>query len=362
MPVPQQRDPEVTRERLRTWLAARLPGSSDLEIAELTVPHSGFSTETLLFRAAWRTGRTPAGGRFAARVAGRSYQLYPEARLGTQCRLQRVLYGTGVVPVPRVHWFERDPAVLGAPFYVMEQVAGQVPADLPSYHREGWVAELDEPGRARLWHGGIEALSRLHALDVHALGLHFAALTGHRTPRHGSHLDHQLDYYERYLDHFDRADDPLALRTLAWLRAHRPPEPARPSLLWGDARLGNIIFSAAGRPAALLDWEMASLGAPETDLAWFLYLDRHLSEGIGADRLPGLPGRDETVARYEELSGRTVHHLDYYEVFAGFRLMLITARLTGLVLAHGMVPPGTDFPLARNTARLLARTLEGVRR
>lgn len=338
MPVPHQRDPELTRERLRAWL----PGGP--AVGPVSIPGSGFSTETLIFEASW----PDRDRRLVARVAGPGHRLYPQARLDVEFQVMRVLGRGADVPVPVVHWYEDDPAILGGPFFVMDHVDGRTPADLPSYHREGWVADLPEEDRARLWWSGVETLWRVHRLD--ASDLAFADFPG----RGASGLERQLDHYEEHLGFFG-AEPALARDALAWLREHRPPEPSAPSLLWGDARLGNMLFAASGRPAAVLDWEMTSLGDPESDLAWYLYLDRHLSEGIGAARLPGLPDREETVARYEKLSGRPVRHLHYYEVFAGFRLMLITARLTRLLRASGTVGPG--FPLARNTAALLARTL-----
>ena len=81
-------------------------------------------------------------------------------------------------------------------------------------------------------------------------------------------------------------------------------------LLWGDARIGNIIFDGT-RPAAVLDWEMVTLGSPEMDLAWSIFLDRHHSEGMGLPRLEGFPSYEETVERYEALTGFEVQDLHY---------------------------------------------------
>jgi aminoglycoside phosphotransferase (APT) family kinase protein len=357
MPVPHQRDPDLSRARLGEWLAAKMPDARRLRISRLDIPRSGFSAQTLLFEAAWQEAGRSRRQRMVARIAGRSYELYPQARLDVQFTVMNALGGRTDVPVPKVHWFESDPSVLGGPFFVMDYVAGNVPADLPSYHRAGWLAGLSVPRQRKAWFGAVAAMERVHRIEpaaLRALGLEAAELPG----RGATRLARHLDYYERHLAFFGCDSHPVALGALDWLREHQPRETDPGRLLWGDARMGNIVFVAAG-PAALLDWEMTSLGQPEADLAWFLYLDRHLSEGIGAPRLPGLPGRAETVAWYEKLSGRTVRHLDYYEVFAGFRLMLITARLTSLVTEHQMVPPGTDFPLARNAARLLERTLPG---
>lgn len=354
MPVPQQRDPELTRKQLTTWLAERLPGAVDLR-TEVEVPKGlGFSNETLLVDAVWREANAERRRRLVVRVAPTAYQVMPGSRLDEEYRVLDALRDTDV-PVPGVLGFEPDPALLGAPFYAMDRVDGWVPPDLPSYHRpDGPVSNLDESGRAAVWWGGVEVLHRIHRLDVSELGLDDL-----RASKHGPYgLGAQLDYYEAHMDHFGGADSVPVREALALLRDALPPEPEKPSLLWGDARLGNLLFSGV-TPAAVLDWEMTSLGPGEADLGWYLYLDRHLSEGVGAPRLPGLPGRAETVQRYEELSGRSVAaHLDWYEVFAGFRFALIASRVGRLLVEHGLVAAEADVPLARNAARLLARTLK----
>ena len=75
-------------------------------------------------------------------------------------------------------------------------------------------------------------------------------------------------------------------------------------LLWGDARIGNIIFDGT-MPAAVIDWEMVTLGSPEVDLAWAIFVDRHHSEGIETSRLAGFPSVEASVARYESLTGQS---------------------------------------------------------
>ncbi|MEU4745765.1 phosphotransferase family protein, partial [Actinosynnema sp. NPDC023658] len=238
------------------------------------------------------------------------------------------------------------------PFLRMGHVPGRLPPDYPSNQRRGWVADLAETDREVLWWRGLDALRRVHRVDPHALGLDFAGRPGPGA----TGLDRELDHYADHLDFFRCAGSPLVLRALTWLRANRPPVVTPEVLLWGDARLGNLIFDGLD-VAAVLDWEMASLGPPEVDLAWYLYLDRNLSEGIGSARLTGLPDRARTVRRYAALLGREIRDLEYYEVFAGFRLALITARVADLVVRHGIVPPGTDFPLHRNACALLEKTL-----
>jgi aminoglycoside phosphotransferase (APT) family kinase protein len=224
-----------------------------------------------------------------------------------------------------------------------------VPPDLPSYHRGGPLHDLPAAGQAAVWWSGVEVLGKQHRLDPAALGL-----GGLRAP---AGVTAQLDFYERHLDHFDGPGTGVAVEALGVLREALPPLPPRPGLVWGDARLGNILFAGTAA-AAVLDWEMAFLGPGEADLGWYLWFDRHLSEGVGATRLPGLPGRQETVQRYEDRTGREVaKYLPWYELFAGFRFALIAGRVGRLLVEHGIVASEAEVPLARNAARLLQRAL-----
>jgi aminoglycoside phosphotransferase (APT) family kinase protein len=355
VPVPQQRDRDVTQRRLAAWLTDRLPGTADPRVQVELPERSGFSHETLLVDAVWPTAGGPHRERLVVRVASPTYQVMPVSRLHEEYQVLRALAATDV-PVPVVYGYEPDPQVLGAPFYVMSREDGWVPPDLPSYHREGPVVALDEGSREALWWSGVDILHRVHRLDPRRLGLRSLASSATAPVA----LADQLDFYEEHLGYFGCADSPQVRDALRLLRGALPPQPADPGLLWGDARLGNIVFRGV-RAAAVLDWEMVSLGPGEADLAWYLYLDRHLSEGIGAKRLTGLPDRAATVARYEELTGRSVApHLGWYEVFAGLRFAVITARVGRLLVEHSIVACEDDVPLARNAARLLSRTLAAV--
>ncbi|WP_329172300.1 phosphotransferase family protein [Streptomyces sp. NBC_01477] len=348
MPVPLQRDLELTRKRLTGWLSDRLPYATDLRIVVDLPQGLGFSHESLLVHADWTERGIPRLRRFVVRVAPIRYRVMPVSHLDDEYTILRALAGTDV-PVPAVLGYEADPGLLGAPFYAMTHVPGWVPSDLPSYHRGGPLHDSPPAGQAAVWWSGVGVLERLHRLDPYALGL-----GGLRAP---AGLTAQLDFYERHLDHFAGPGTGAAVEALGVLRAGLPPQPPARQLVWGDARLGNILFAGTGA-AAVLDWEMAFLGPGEADLGWYLWFDRHLSEGVGATRLPGLPGRSETVARYEAGTGRPVGaHLHWYELFAGFRFALIANRVGRLIVEHGLVASEADVPLARNAARLLDRAL-----
>ena len=353
MPVPDQRDPEVTRSTLQTWLEGHLSGATRIAVTAVQTPaNTGFSAETLMFEASWEeadgTGRTE---QLVAKVAPTGFQIFPEPRFAEQFRLLETLAGTAI-PVPRVHWSEPDPAVLGAPFYVMSRVDGAVPTDMPPYHTGGWLTTASPAERESIWWAGVSVLAQVHALDVGRLGLDFVDQV-HYGP---TGLRQRLAYYEHYLDWAYEGTVPVVQEALRWLHAHRPTEVRDPVLLWGDSRIGNIIFSS-GRAVAVLDWEMATLGQPEEDLAWFLLLDRHHSEGVGFPRLPGFPDATQTISRYEQLTGRTLANMDYYEVLSATKFAVVMARIGQLFIHYDLVPPDNDFPYNNTASQLLAKIL-----
>jgi aminoglycoside phosphotransferase (APT) family kinase protein len=350
MPVPR-RDLAATRERLRGWFAAQLPRAEALSLSELAGPGAtGFSNDTLLFDLDWREDGRERRRALVVRIEPGGVRVFPHYDLRQQFRVLRALARTDV-PVPEALWYEGDPAVLGAPFYVMERVAGRIPSDTPPYHAGGWLAEIEPGSRARLWWSGIETLARIHRLDWRSLGVVADAGPG------ASPLRAQLEDYRKFLDWAAGGRrHPASEAGLAWLEAHAPGPPEPRALCWGDARLGNMVFRD-GRCVAVLDWEMVTLGNPAQDLAWWLFFDDHHGPGCGTPRLAGLPGAAETVARYEELAGRPVQHLAYYDVFAAFRFSVIMIRVAAQLADAGLLPPDSDFGANNICTRMLEERL-----
>lgn len=353
MPVPDQRDPELTRARLLAWLQSKLPDAQDVRVSAVQTPtNTGFSSETLIFDADWHDpSGPPRHERLIAKVAPTGFQIFPEPRFAEQYRLLKILADTDI-PVPTVHWNEPDPGVLGAPFYVMSRIDGNVPSDMPPYHQDGWLTQATPAERERIWWSGLDVLTKLHALDVDGLDLHFVDQTHYGQ----TGLEQRLNYYEHYLRWGYDREVQVADAALRWLREHKPPEPDPPVLLWGDSRIGNIIYSGC-QIAAVLDWELATLGQPEEDLAWFLYLDRHHSDGVNAARLPGFPTPAQTIERYQQLTGRTLANMAYYEVLSGFKFAVVMARIGQLFIHYDLVPSDNDFPYNNTATQLLAKIL-----
>ena len=102
---------------------------------------------------------------------------------------------------------------------------------------------------------------------------------------------------------------------------------------------------------------MVTLGSPVQDLAWWLFVDRHHSEGIDAPRLPGFPSREQTVTRYTELTGTPIENLEYYEIFAGMRFGVIMIRLAQQMAKYDLLPEDSDFETNNTVTRLLAKLL-----
>jgi aminoglycoside phosphotransferase (APT) family kinase protein/putative sterol carrier protein len=346
-----ERDLAALRVALAAWLQRRLPQAAGLEVSALVRPSAGLSNETLLFCVSWRAAGAARSEDLVARLMPAGPPVFPEYDLARQYRVMEALGATDV-PVPRVRWFEADPRVLGCPFYVMARVTGDIPSEVPAYHAYGFCFEATPVRRARLWWSGIETLARIHRLDWRRLGLDFLGVPGAGTDP----LDRQLDYYARYLDWArEGAPQPILAAALAWLREHRYA-PARVTLCWGDARLPNVVFRDDA-VAAVLDWEMAFLGDPEADLGWWLFFDWHHSEGYGIPRLAGFAGVEETVARYEALTGWRVEHARYNEVLAAFRFGVILLRLARNMRAAGVLTPAADRESNNACTRRLAALL-----
>lgn len=356
MPTPWQRDVEADAPKFEAWLRARLPEAGDLRMSPLVAPgSSGFSNETLLFDLSWSEAGERHEESLVVRIQPTGYQVFPEYDLSLQYRAMELLSRTDV-PVPRVRWLEdRDLSIFGAPFYVMAQVPGRVPTDNPPYHVDGWMKEIAPAERETIWLNGFDVMARIHRLDVDATGFGFL-----RRPELGADgLTQELAYYRGFLDWAARRrPQPVAEAAYEWLLKNTPPG-QRDGLVWGDARIGNIIFDGV-EPAAVLDWEMVTVGSPEKDVAWAIFLDRHHSEGLETPRLEGFPSYEDTVAFYEERSGHRVEHLHYYQVFAGFRFSVIMLRIAQQLVHYGVMDEeqGREMELNNTVTRLTSKLLD----
>jgi aminoglycoside phosphotransferase (APT) family kinase protein len=358
MPIPTQRDPELTRKALRDWLAGKLPAAEDLDISELSGPAAtGFSNETILFDATWTEEGEKRTEEFVLRVKPTGYTVFLESEFEAQYEVMKTLDARSDVAVPKIWWYETDPGPLGADFYAMSRVHGRTPPDTPAYHAGGWVTELSPAERETLWWSGVENMSRIHRVNIEELGFDLLLNRPHRgTPG----LDQQINYYDEYFE-WARAGRsiPIAEATREWIHANRPAD-TEVGLVWGDSRAGNMIFDDDAKCAAVLDWEMATLGPAEEDLGWWLFLDTFSSQGSGVPRLDGFPSHEETIAHYAQLLGRPLQDMHFWTVFAGYRFSVVMMRIASLVSETMGVPAEQTEEMARNNGvtRVLATLLD----
>ncbi|MBA4862826.1 phosphotransferase family protein [Streptomyces sp. PSKA54] len=340
------RDLDAAAAALRPWLAARL-GVADVDVTGMFYPQgAGVSNETILFEA--RTGDHV--DELVLRVApAREHQMFLEPRFRLQYDILAALRRLGSVRVPEALWYEDDPAVLGRPFYLMRRMRGRVPVSMPVYNASGWLAEATPAQRRVLWDSAMRQFAAIHRVPV-------AEVPFVDLPDHGATGDEQqLAYWSRFATWALGDDIPEAVHALLdWLTAHRPPASV-PGLSWGDARIGNMMFGDDFHVVGVMDWEQASLAGPMADLGWWLLFDDIHSVEHGVARLDGLGTRQETLDRWQELTGRQVESLHWHEVFAGLK-----AGLLGLHTRRSMKLPNADEranPFLQRSCRMLDLTV-----
>ena len=348
MALPSQRNADETAARLGEWIASRVDGDS-IEVSLRAGPaYNGYSHETLIFDATW--GGHSRG--LVARVEPSSHSIFYEQDVGAEARVMRAMNGAGVL-VPHVHWYEADPSWLGAPFVIMDHVAGRIPADNPPYTFGGWLIEATREEQASVWWTALEAMAVVQSVDPATPGLEELA-----RPKGTPGADAELHYIREYIDRVtESVAHPTMERAIGWLEANQPTAPEPVGVCWGDSRIGNQIFDGT-RCAALLDWEMAALGNPEQDLAWFLYFDRLFSEGLMTQRPPGFASHVDTKARWTEITGRSTDNVGFYEVLASLRFAVILMRLGQLMVWSGQLPEDTDFGTNSFAMQFLAKLLD----
>ena len=348
-PTPLLEDSEGTRKKLESWLSEHRGHA--VCIPRLDIPEAtGMSNVTLLFDIEWQQGGVKQSEACVARLQPEIQRpVFPAYDLSLQYEVMDSVGRHSNVPVPELRGLETDKSLLGVQFYIMKHTEGRIPSDMPPYNMDGWmVHEADQQQRVKMWHAAVDTMADFHRLDYRTLGFEKLHESG-KTP-----LQQQLDYWAAYLDWaMEGAGHSIGQAALDWLYANQPQD--EPTVLcWGDSRMGNIIFSnSMDKVAAVLDWEMAVLGNPVQDVAWFNYLDATFSEGLGMPRLEGLPSYEDTVARWEQASGFSARDYDYYLVFAGMRY--------GLILSRIMLATGQDSEVQGNFAcQLLQKYLERI--
>lgn len=286
------------------YLAAHLPGIGDMRVRQF---QGGQSNPTFLLETAL--------GRLVLRKKPPGVLLPSAHQVEREYRIIAALRGSAV-PVPEALHLCEDAAIIGTPFFVMRHVEGRI-------FPQPDLAAAPRAERRALVLSAAETLAALHRVDWRAAGLE-----GFGRPE--SYLARQIDRWSRQYRASDAGDAAMDA-LIGWLEANIPAE-SRVAIAHGDYRLGNLIFAPdAPRVAAVLDWELSTLGDPLGDLA-YCCLCYHLPHDVpgvkglaGLDlATEGLPDEAEFVAHYGRHAGlAAIEGWTFYRAFALFRLAAI---------------------------------------
>jgi aminoglycoside phosphotransferase (APT) family kinase protein len=291
------REPLLVLEPLAAFLDERGLGSGELEVEPVGEGHSNVTYALRRGGVELVLRRPPRG------------PLPPSAHdVLREARVMKALAGRA--RVAEVLAVCDDPSVIGAPFYVMERIEGDVIT-------KALPPALDSlADRRRVCEELVDALVEMHAVDWRAAGLEgFGKPVGY--------LERQLRRFLGLWEHNRTRDIPAVEAVATWLRDHLP-ESGPATVVHGDYRLGNTMFApgSPARLAAIFDWEMATIGDPLADVGYLcaLWVDRDdppmMFELSGVTREPGFLTREELLARYEERSGRSMTDIRWYRTLA----------------------------------------------
>ena len=334
---------------LSNWLAKNdLPGGGQHLTVELITGGRSNLTYRVTARAAAEPGAAePTATRMVLRRPPLGHVLPTAHDMSREYRVLSALHGTAV-PVARPVVLCQDTGVIGAPFYLMEWVDGVV-------FRSSEDAKILTPAQTGLVSERfVEMLATIHGLDTDAVGL-----GGFGRP--AGYMARQLARWQRQWELSVTRDVPGYTDLVARLQAGLPDQAgpggaeagsAGGTLVHGDFRVDNMLIDPAPQPriAAVVDWEMSTLGDPLADLGLSLVYWTQAGEedllppiaGATVTTAPGFLTRDQIAARYASLTGRDLSRLDYYMAFGCFKLAVVLEGIHARFLQHKTVGEGFE--------------------
>ena len=333
----EENPPGVDLERLAEHLDRERPGlrNGPLRAELIQGGRSNLTYRLTDGRSRWVLRRPPLG-----HVLATAHDMAREHRVLSALR-------DTAVPVPGTLLLCEDAEVIGAPFYVMEEVEG-VP-----YRSAEELAALGPERTRALVLALPDTLVALHAVDPEAVGL-----SGFGRPE--GFLERQLRRWGKQLE-ASRSRELPGIDELHAALGRRLPGSPETAVVHGDFRLDNVLADDGDRITAVLDWEMSTLGDPLTDLGLLAMYSEHLDVPDApvstTAAAPGHPAPEELIERYAAVSGRDVTRIHWYTAFAWFKLAVILEGIhyrytlgqtvgSGFDRIGGLVPVFIDHGLA----------------
>ncbi len=285
------------------YLEPRIPGAAGLNVSNLFRIPGGASRETWMFDASWSAGGETVTANFILRKDP------PASLVESDREVEYTFYDAfaeSAVPVPRMRWLEQDESHLNGAFFIMERILGCDSS--PRRIQEPDYAEA-RPMLARQLY---EIAAAIHTFDWRQSGI--ARLIDAPAPE--TCWSREVAYWEDMIDRNELTPQPIARAAIRWLKRNPPPPAQRVSVVHGDYRVGNFLYTKEGIKG-IVDWEMAHLGDPLEDLAWsFMELWR-----VGTPLMGGIVQRDEAIRTWEAASGLKADReaLHWWDVFSGVK-------------------------------------------
>ena len=342
----------VDLERLRRWMDERGLGDGPLE--DVTVLTGGTQNILVRFRRAGAAEQTAISTNtgYVLRRPPIHKRRNSDETMRREARVLAALAGSDV-PHPGLIAAEPDTEVLGAAFYLMEPIDGFNPASgLPEPLRS------DPEMRRQMGFSLVDAAAALGRLDHEALGLGDFGRPEGWLERQVERWRGQLAGYDE-LDGYPGPDIPGVEQVAAWLEDNRPAS-FRPGIIHGDLHFANVLVRPdSAELAAVVDWELCTVGDPLLDLGHLLATWPGDGPGGVGDALTDLPAKPELVARYASRSPRDVADIDWYHVLAAYRLGIILEGTHARACA-GKAPRDVGDLLHATTVGLFERALQVI--
>jgi aminoglycoside phosphotransferase (APT) family kinase protein len=341
------RDVSTLPSVISQWLSTLLPGGVAPKITvESGVDANGMSSETIMLTGRWDEDGRQREEKWAARVAPTTQDVpvFSSYRMDHQFDVIRLVAEKSDIPVPRVRWLEATGSVLGTPFFLMDYVEGQVPPDVMPYtFGNNWFADAPAERQRELQDATVEVIAKLHSIPEPEKTFGFLA-EGSEPNALRRNLDWLQSWYRFAVP--DIGSSELLERALEWLETNWPADVAAtdPVLIWGDSRVGNVLYRDF-RPVAVLDWEMATLGPREMDVAWMIFAHMVFQELAGLAGLPGLPElmREADVrTTYAELTGVELGDLQWFYVYSAVIWACVFMRTSARRVRFGEIEKPDD--------------------
>lgn len=291
-----------------------------------------------------------AGRRWALRRPPLGKRLASAHDMGRETKIVSALASTGV-PVPSVAGFCEDESVNDAPFYVMDFLSGPILRDKAS------AEPVSEADRRAIGERVVDTLVEIHNVDPDECGLGDL----------GKKTDHTARTLHRWVGQWEKSktrEFPLVNEVHDRLAA-RIPEQGPAAIVHGDYRLDNMILTDDYEVAAVVDWELCTLGDPLADVGLLLvYWAEEGDELIPlfepATMLPGFISREQVKARYAEKSGRDLSQIDYYLALGYWKLAIILEGVFARYMAGGYGKDAAEDEGAKTFSRIVEQLVEAA--